>query len=69
MSLRDFSGDENEELESGGKVFTEFDCPNCDANNPWDEGFRSGDEVRCYYCGLSFKASVSDDNKLRFREL
>ncbi|MBI2376316.1 MAG: hypothetical protein HYV07_20140 [Deltaproteobacteria bacterium] len=32
------------------KKFTEFDCPDCQANNPLGEGFRVGEEVQCQYC-------------------
>ena len=34
----------------------EFDCPECDAENPWDEGFAEGGEVRCHYCGQELRA-------------
>ena len=40
-----------------GKVYTEFDCPSCDANNPHD-GFHVGSEVMCYYCGLNFRVKA-----------
>lgn len=49
--------------------FTDFDCPDCNANNPHDEGFGNGDEVRCYYCGQEFKATVNEDGRLRLKEL
>lgn len=29
----------------------EFDCPECTAHNPWDDGFSVGDEVFCNWCG------------------
>jgi len=48
--------------------FSDFDCPDCNANNPYDDGFGHGDEVRCYYCGQEFKADVSDSGRLRLRE-
>ncbi len=52
------------------KIFTEFDCPNCDANNPYDDGFKHGDEIRCYYCGTMYKVKVSDSSgKMKLREL
>jgi len=51
-------------------VFTEFDCPNCDANNPYDEGFRDRDEIRCYYCGTMYRVKVLEGSKrFRLREL
>ena len=69
MSAHDFDDDDKKATVSGGKVFDEFDCPSCDANNPYDDGFRSGDEVRCFYCGLLFKVKVTDDGRLKFKEL
>jgi hypothetical protein len=47
--------------------FKDFDCPDCAANNPYDDGFGHGDEVRCYYCGQDFKADVSDSGRLKLR--
>lgn len=50
------------------RVYKDFDCPTCNANNPYDDGIHSGDEVRCYYCGSEFKALVTDAGKLKLRE-
>ena len=47
--------------------FGDFDCPDCSANNPWDDSFGDGDEVRCFYCGQELKASVSDSGRLRLK--
>ena len=47
--------------------FGDFDCPDCNANNPYDDGFGDGDEVRCYYCGQEFRADVNDSGRLRLR--
>ena len=49
------------------KVFDEFECPDCDANNPHD-GFRFDEEVLCYYCGNSFLA-VDRNGRLKLKEL
>lgn len=38
--------------------WTEFDCPECTAHNPWDEGFGEEDRVICNWCGLSFRVKV-----------
>jgi DNA-directed RNA polymerase subunit RPC12/RpoP len=54
---------------SGGGVHDEFDCPNCNANNPVDDTFTHGDEVRCNYCGSEFKVSINQEGKTKFREL
>lgn len=43
--------------------FSEFDCPECYANNPMDDGFKIGDVVRCFYCGLSFKVNPNENEK------
>jgi hypothetical protein len=47
--------------------FGDFDCPECNANNPYDDKFGHGDEVRCYYCGQEFRADVNDDGRLRLK--
>lgn len=43
-----------------------FDCVECSANNPVDDGFTSGDEVTCFYCGCSFAVSFVN-GKLKFK--
>lgn len=55
------------ELLGRGRRFGDFDCPDCSANNPYDDAFGDGDEVRCYYCGQEFRAEVNDSGKLRLR--
>lgn len=55
--------------EAKKKKLSEFECPNCSANNPYDDGISDGDEVRCYYCGLEFKAVLKDGEKPKFKEL
>ncbi len=55
--------------EGHGRRFQDFDCPGCNANNPYDDGFGDGDEVLCYYCGQEYKVRVSDEGRLRLREL
>lgn len=47
--------------------FPDFDCPDCSANNPWDDGFGDGDEIRCYYCGQEYQVRVDDEGKLRLK--
>ena len=49
--------------------FGDFDCPDCNANNPYDDTFGDGDEVRCYYCGQEFRADVSEMGRLRLRAI
>ena len=48
--------------------WTEFECPNCSANNPYDDGFAVGDEIRCFYCGLEFKVIAKGD-KFKLKEV
>jgi hypothetical protein len=48
--------------------FNDFDCPDCNANNPYDDGFGDGDEVRCYYCGQELRVEVTEAGRLRLRE-
>jgi len=54
----DFDGDEEMKESTGGR-FTEFECPDCNAHNPVDDGFTAGDEVLCCYCGMEFKVKLS----------
>jgi hypothetical protein len=68
MGLKQHDTEEKEEA-GPGKVFTDFDCPLCNANNPYDDGFRSGDEVRCFYCSAEFRAVVDDSGKLKLKEI
>ena len=66
---------EDDEPAAGGaeaghaRRFGDFDCPDCAANNPYDDGFGHGDEVRCYYCGQDFRVAVSDTGRLRLKAL
>ncbi len=70
MPMDDYDEDEGkaspEEL-GRRRRFGDFDCPDCNANNPYDDGFGDGDEVRCYYCGQEFRAEVNDSGRLRLR--
>jgi predicted RNA-binding Zn-ribbon protein involved in translation (DUF1610 family) len=66
--------DEDEDKGSGEELgrsrrFDDFDCPDCNANNPYDDHFGDGDEVRCYYCGQEFLARVSDSGRLKLKAL
>lgn len=67
-------GYDDEEKKGSGeggndRRFKDFDCPECSANNPYDDSFGDGDEVRCYYCGQEFRADVNDSGKLRLKAL
>jgi transcription elongation factor Elf1 len=69
----DLHDDEEDRSEAGEKegrrrTFQDFDCPGCNANNPYDDAFGDGDEVLCFYCGQEFKVMVNDEGRLRLRE-
>ena len=49
--------------------YFEFDCPACHANNPYDEGFKPGDEVLCFYCGSSYRTRANSDGYLKLVEI
>jgi hypothetical protein len=65
--------DDDEKLQGADlgreRRFQDFDCPDCNANNPYDDSFGDGDDVRCYYCGQEFHAEVTDAGRLKLREL
>ena len=64
--------DEDDDLQPDdlgrARRFQDFDCPDCNANNPYDDSFGDGDEIRCYYCGQEFRVEVNDSGRLRLRE-
>jgi hypothetical protein len=63
--------DDEVEAQHEGRTrrFGDFDCPDCNANNPHDDGFGDGEEVRCYYCGQEYRAQVSDEGRLRLKTI
>jgi hypothetical protein len=69
MPIDQYDDDEKPQGEDLGRDrrFPDFDCPDCNANNPHDDSFGDGDEVRCYYCGQEFLAEVNDSGRLRLR--
>jgi transcription elongation factor Elf1 len=64
-----YDDDDAPKAKPGSKLFYEFDCPECNANNPWPDGFKVKEEVRCHYCGCSFEVRVSDEGKLKLKEI
>jgi hypothetical protein len=65
-------GDDDDERSDGSEAgrrrrFQDFDCPDCSANNPYDDAFGDGDEIRCYYCGQEFKVTVSEEGRLKLK--
>lgn len=70
MPLESWDDDDDAPRRKPGAVlFDEFDCPECDANNPWGDGFKDRDEVFCHYCGTEFEARVDADGKLTLKRL
>jgi hypothetical protein len=69
MPIDDHEDDVPQTGEDLGRArrFDDFDCPECNANNPYDEAFGDGEEVRCYYCGQEFKVSVNDSGRLKLK--
>jgi len=47
---------DDEGMGEAKKLWKEFECPECNAHNPCDDGFKIGTEVLCNYCGLTFLA-------------
>jgi hypothetical protein len=67
-------GFDEDDLDAGevterARRFGDFDCPVCSANNPYDDRFGDGDEIRCHYCGQEFKVQVTAAGRLRLREI
>ena len=67
------SGDEDEVEAQGARAgasrrFHDFDCPDCNANNPYDDGIGDGDEILCYYCGQEYRVKVTDEGRLKLKE-
>ena len=67
MAHRDLDFDDEKPDQREGMHF-EFECPDCNAHNPYDDGFRVGSEVLCFYCGNQFKVAMSE-GKLKLKDL
>lgn len=66
--MKDYNDDDaGSEQTLKGKVFSEFECPKCDAHNPSD-GFKLGEEIFCFYCGATLKP-FERDGKVKFKEV
>ena len=65
----DEDDEKSESSEGSSRRFGDFDCPDCSANNPYDDKFGDGDEIRCYYCGAEFRVTVTDSGRLKLRLL
>jgi hypothetical protein len=47
--------DDDEMREGGAPRRNEFECPDCNAHNPVDDGFSVDTELTCFYCGSEFR--------------
>lgn len=65
---RSSSEDEDDAPKAKDLMLFEFDCPSCNANNPWPDGFKARDEIICHYCGITFRADFTDSGRLKLRE-
>ena len=68
MAIKDAYVDDDDEKGDGPKKFKDWDCPECNANNPNGEMLIDGEEIICNYCGITFEVKVSDEGKLKLRE-
>ena len=70
MPVGSWDDDDERSAEGDGKRLKDWDCPQCNANNPTDEVVdKKGLETRCNYCGIEFKITVSDEGKFKFKEM
>ena len=69
MPIDPHAFDEDDEPRDEGRRtrFREWECPECSAPNPYDDGFGDGDELVCCYCGVEFLASVNADGRLKLK--
>ena len=62
--------EDEDEKDSGSKgARKDFDCPDCNANNPVEEPLADGQEVLCNYCGMEFAVKAQDNGRFKFKEL
>ena len=63
------SHDDDIPTDGSARRFSEFECPVCSAQNPQGDPIRDGDDVRCAWCGLDFAVHVSEEGKLKLKEI
>ena len=72
-AMRDgYGGDDDgdEGGQSGPRSrFHEFECPSCNAHNPLGDSFGDRDEILCNYCGSEYRVTVTDEGRLKLKEL
>jgi hypothetical protein len=66
-----YEGDDDDIKHDEGKAqsMKDWDCPDCNANNPLDEALGDGAEVRCNYCGNEYKVKLMDSGRFKFKEM
>lgn len=74
MASGQHGGDDDDDdkvgTELGGvKGVRDWDCPECNANNPRDEIAPDGEEIRCNYCGNEFRVRVTDEGRVKLKVL
>ncbi len=73
MPIDQYDDDDENDKEAAAsgpqRKFKEFDCPSCNANNPCGDPIGDGDEIVCNYCGTEYEVKVSEEGKLKLREL
>jgi transcription elongation factor Elf1 len=67
--LEDDDAQKAEAIAGSNTRFKEFDCPSCNANNPADPPFGDGEEVLCNYCGQEYRVKVSEEGRLKLKEI
>lgn len=70
--LKDWHDDDDDRPKGvPGKKLKDWDCPACNANNPTEEFVpeTKAVEVRCNYCGVEYKVSLTDEGRFKFKEL
>lgn len=69
--LKDWGDDDDAPRgQASGKRLKDWDCPSCNAHNPTEEFVpeKKGVEIRCNYCGVEFKVTVTDEGRFKFKE-
>jgi hypothetical protein len=71
MPIDQYEEEDEKEDKSGGasSKFREFDCPSCNANNPCDPPFADGDELLCNYCGTQYHVRVTEEGRVKLKEV
>ncbi len=69
MATYDPDDDDDDAPKAKQGIFFEFDCPECNANNPWGDGFKAREEITCHYCGSTFEVRVTEEGKLKLKAL